>query len=381
LDLAIKEKPLIKYDLQRNPFPNVGIPDQSDSVYTDRVEELRIIGDAIKGTMRGSSAHVVIVGSYGNGKTATLKFVKEQIERQIGQALAVYISNSGETFLEFYRNFMYEIGVDGLEEFAWSYLELICKIPRLKEKVNKGEILLPEVIENGKAHLHDDLRYTDFATAFLKFVLDETKFLSWKYLCGEPILFEQRKDLDVVSLIDTDEKALRALMSLKTLLNLIGYKMICILVDELESIELLHTFRKQRVLNSIRRLIDLNSSGLCLILACAPEAWNSIIRDYHAFSERIFREVVLKPLNNEIIRQFIADYLKRLRIAENESRSSIHPFTEDAVKQILVAAQGNLRRVLMICNRAVNQGAENGFPLLTAKKLKEMLPEIFENNV
>ena len=381
MELGIREKPLSKYDLQRNPFPNVGIPYQSDSIYTDRVEELCIIGNAIKGTMRGSSAHVVIVGSYGNGKTATLKFVKEQIEQQIGQALAVYISNPGETFLEFYRNFMYEIGVDRLEKFAWSYLELICKKPRLKEKVNKGETLLPEVIENGKTHLHDNLRYTDFATAFLKFVLDETKFLSWKYLCGEPILFEQRKDLDVVSLIDTDEKALRALMSLKTLLNLIGYKMICILVDEVESIELLHAFRKQRILNSIRRLIDLNSSGLCLIMACAPEAWNSIIRDYHAFSERIFREVILRPLNNEIIRQFIAGYLKRLRIAEKESHSPIHPFTEDAVKQILVAAQGNLRRVLMICNRAVDQGAENGFPLLTARKLREMLPEIFENNV
>jgi len=38
----------------------------------------------------------------------------------------------------------------------------------------------------------------------------------------------------------------------------------------------------------------------------------------------------------------------------------------------------NLRRVVMVCNRAINRGSEIDFPLLNAQKLKEILPEIFE---
>jgi len=378
LDLRIQQKPLTEYNLKRNPFPNVGVPDEPVSIYTDREEELRVIEDAIKGTLRGGSSHVVIVGSYGNGKTTTLKFAKGQIEQQLPDSIAVYLSNPGETFLEFYRNFMYELRLERLEHFAWSFLGLAYGVSDLKQRVNRGDILVSDIIEAGRRRLYTDLQYTDFATAFLKLVLDETRFLSWKYLCGEPVIFEQRRELDVVMLINTDEKALRAFMSLKTILQSIGYKMICILVDELESIELLHPFRKQRILNSIRRLIDLNPSGLCLILACAPEAWSSIIRDYHAFSERIFREVVLKPLNRGVIQDFIADYLIRSRINRIDENPGIAPFTEDAIGDILIAAQGNLRRVVMICNRAIDRGSEIGFPLLTAKKLKEILPEIFE---
>lgn len=380
MDLRVQQRPLTKYNLQRNPFPNVGVPHEPVSIYTDREEELRVIGDAIKGTLRGSSSHVVIVGSYGNGKTTTLKFVKWQIEQQLPNALALYLSNPGETFLDFYRNFMYEFGLERLEHSAWSYLELVYGTQGLKKKVEQGDALISEVLEIGKKRLYNGFRYTDFATAFLELILDETKFLSWKYLCGEPILFEQRRELDVVTLIDSDEKALRAFMSLKSILQSIGYQMICLLVDELECIELLHPFKKQRVLNSIRRLIDLNPSGLCLVMACAPEAWSSMVRDYHAFSERIFREVVLKPLNGDIVRDFVAAYLNRSRINNNDKNNGIYPFTEDAIREILIAAQGNIRRVLMICNRAIDRGCDIDFPLLTMEKLKEILPEIFQTS-
>jgi len=376
--LQVTQKSFAKYNLKKNPFPNVGVPDDSVSVYSDREKELHTIEDAIVGTMQGSSSHVVIVGSYGNGKTATLKFIKGQIEKQLSNAVSIYLSYPGDTFLEFYRNLMYELGLDKMEYFVWSFLELVNKETDLKQKIEVGEVLITDIIEKGKKFLYNHLRYMDFATAFLKLTLDRSKFLSWKYLCGEPVVYEQRRELDVVTLIDTDEKALRAFMALKSILNLIGYKIICILVDELESIELLHPTRKQKVLNSIRRLIDLNPSGLCLIMACTPEAWSSIISDYHAFSERIFREVILKPLDGAAVREFIRTYLKVYRTDSDNKKPDIHPFTKDAIEQILIAAQGNLRRVLMICNRAIQKGCEVGFPLLTAHKLKEILPEVME---
>lgn len=378
MELSLSPQDFEKYGLAANPFPNVGIPDESVRVYTNRIEELKVIAEAIKGTLRGGSSHIIIVGGYGNGKTSTLKYVKNQIETQIQSSLSIYLSYPGETFLEMYSNLIYEIGLIRLEEFVWRYLEKANRERNLRERVDSGEVLLPEIIDEGKRRLFSTLNYNDFATAFLSLVLNDSKFLSWKYLCAEPILHEQRRFLDVVSLIDTDEKALRAFMSLKVILSEIGVDTICLLIDEIESIEILHILRRQKLLNNIRRLIDLNPRGLCLVMACTPEAWSSIISDYHAFSERIFRNVVLRPLDNEMLRQLILDYLNMYRIEQN-SDLDIYPFNEDALDDILLAAQGNVRRVLMICNRVIEIGAEGGYPEIDSTRMKDFLPELFRH--
>jgi Cdc6-like AAA superfamily ATPase len=375
VELGLKLLDYTGYNFTTNPFPSVGIPDDSPSVYTNRVEELRMIAETLKGTLRGGSSHVVIVGNYGNGKTSTLKYIKNQVDKQLDNTLTIYLSYPGEGFLELYNNMIYEIGLSRLEEIVWEYLEVSNSDTDLRNKVESGSALLPEIIEQGKNRLYNSLNYNDFATAFLNLILVESKFVSWKFLCGEPILHEQRKEIDVVSLIDTDEKALRAFMSLKQVLSEIGVDFICLLLDEIESIETLHIFKKQKLLNSIRRLMDLNPRGLSLIMACTPEAWSSIISDYHAFSERIFRNVVLKPVNNEIIRQLVIDYMNLARI--NDHYPEIYPFDEDALIDILLAAQGNVRRVLMICNRVIEKGAEKSYPTITSESLRLLLPDIF----
>ena len=376
MELSINQIDFTRYNLSANPFPNVGIPDETAQVYTNRVEELRLIGDTIVGTLRGSSSHVVIVASYGNGKTATLHYVNNQVKDQIPRAISIHLSYPGESFHELYSNFMYELGLKKLEDLVWAYLEKANNEINLRDKVESGEKILPEIIEVGKSKLFIDLSYNDFALAFLHIILSETKYLAWKYLCGEPILHEQRRQLDTVSLIDTDEKALKAWMSMKSIFSILDSNLICLFLDEIESIETLHTFKKQKLLNSLRRLIDLNPTGLSLIMACTPEAWNSIISDYHAFSERIFRNVVLRPLDTKMIRQFVIDYMRVYRI-NGDSVSDIFPFTEDSLDNILIAAQGNLRRVLMLCNRTIEKGAEAGYNEITTSRLKMFFPELF----
>ena len=167
-------------------------------------------------------------------------------------------------------------------------------------------------------------------------------------------------------------------MSLKRILSLLGNKLICILIDEFESIEYLHPILKQKILNSVRHLIDLNPQGLCLVIGCAPDVWVDIIKEYHAFSERIFRQITLRALNKEDLRNFISSYLQHFRIKEADPPTDIFPFTEDAINEVQKAAEGNIRRMLMICNQSIDVGADTGFPTINAKKLKEMLPDLFE---
>jgi Cdc6-like AAA superfamily ATPase len=378
VELSVKQVDYAKYNLKNNPFPYVGVPNEKILVYTNRKKELKQISEAIKGTLKGSSSHLILVGNYGNGKTSTLKYIGNQISTQVPQSQTIYLSYPGDSFLELYGNMIYQIGLPMLEDYIWRFLEISNEIDDLKQKVDTGEVLFPEIIEIGKRKLFDLVNYNDFATALLHIVLSDTRFVAWKYICGESVLHDQRKELDIVSVIDNDEKALRAFLSLKILLNYVNKTRIFLLIDEMESIETLHIFKKQKMLNSLRRVMDLNPTGLCMIMACTPEAWNGIISDYHAFSERIFRNVILTPLNEEMLRQLIVDYLAIHRIDPDLNGSSIHPFSAEALSDIQLAAQGNVRRLLMICNRIIEFGLENEYNEITSEVVKELFPEIFE---
>ncbi len=366
------------YGLKQNPFPYVGVPEDAVSLYADRKRELKMLEEVIKSSLHNVSCHAALIGSYGNGKTHTLKYLKKQIENQLEDVVVVYISNPGDRILSLYSNFMYEFGFHRLEELVWRFLEFATGEKNLRKKVNEGEVLLPEILEIGKRRLLNEIRYTDFATAFLKLTMEECKFLAWKYLCGEPIISDYRRELDVVSAIDNDEKALRAFMSLKHILALLGNKLLCLLIDEFESIEYLHPILKQKILNGIRHLIDLNPQGFCLIIGCAPEVWVDIVKEYHAFSDRIFRQITLKALSEKDMRDFIAAYLKKQRLNDIDPPSEIFPFTEDAIKEIHRVAEGNIRRMLMICNQAIDIGVENNTSAINANELRDMLPDIFE---
>lgn len=378
LDFKRVSKSYKAYGLKRNPFPYVGVPEDSVSLYADRKKELKIIEEVIKSSLQNVSCHATLIGSYGNGKTHTLKYLKKQIENQLENVVVIYISKPGDRILWLYSNFMYEFGFHRIEELVWKFLEFATGEKSLRKKVNEGEVLLPEILEIGKRRLLNEIKYTDFATAFLKLTMEECKFLAWKYLCGEPIISDYRRELDVVSAIDNDEKALRAFMSLKHILTLLGNKLLCLLIDEFESIEYLHPILKQKVLNGIRHLIDLNPQGFCLILGCAPEVWVDIVKEYHAFSDRIFRQITLKALSEKDMRDFITAYLKMSRAEDADPPSEIFPFTDNAITAIHKAAEGNIRRMLMICNQAIDTGIERNTPVINSETLKELLPDLFE---
>ena len=336
-----------------------------------------LIGESIRGVVEGSSSHLVLVGSYGNGKTKTLLVVKQGLESQLGSSVVVpYVPNPGETFLDLYRNMMQDIGEKRLRELVWNILERKAHKNNLKVKIEKGEVLLTEVLQKCRMELYEEFGHADFVNALIQLTLEERRFDAWRYLCGEPTISENRRVLDVVAPINNDERALRAMMSMIKLFSQTGVKVFCILIDELEAIQLLFPWKKQRLLNNIRRLIDLNPRGLCLIMSCAPDAWSGIIKEYHAFSERIFREVVLKPLDQSGTGKLVSSYLGLKRIDSNRRIPTLYPFTNDAIEEISQSSQGNVRRTLMICNRAVDIGSKNGHPEISRAFLKKHLPEI-----
>ena len=378
LDFRDEHRSYEQYKLKSNPFPHAGIPDDRELLYVDREKELKIIEDVIKSALRGHSSHLLIIGNYGNGKTHTLRYIKQQLESQRDDVIAVYISNPGDSFTALYSRFFHALGLKTVENLIWLFLEKISGVSDLKEKVHSGETLLPELLKIAVKKICDIVGYEDFATTLLKFILDDYKLLSWRYITGESLSSEQRKVLDVISNIDSDDKALRAFIGFKRFTHFLGFKLMCILIDEFESVQALHPRARQRLLNGIRHIIDLSPIGLCLIIACSPEAWSSIFSEYHAFSERIFRKVILRPLTKDEAYMFITSYLSHQRTQyDHDDINAIYPFTEDAIELIYRASEGNVRRLLMICNQAIDAGLNRGCPILNADVLRRILPDVF----
>src|SRR5262249_41048043 len=154
------------------------------TLFVGRKSELHGVEETVRGALRGSSAHMVIVGTYGNGKTTTLKHIQGQFESQLSKALAIYLSNPGESFLDLYRSIMGEIGFERFESIVWKYVETVCGSRDIQSRVVRGQVLFSDLVSRVRPILFSKIRHPDFAIALLKLIMDGTSFDAWRYLCG-----------------------------------------------------------------------------------------------------------------------------------------------------------------------------------------------------
>ncbi|MEM3697079.1 MAG: DUF2791 family P-loop domain-containing protein [Candidatus Bathyarchaeia archaeon] len=406
------------YFLTKNPFPSVGVPEDDPPFCINREEEVDIVYRSLVSSLRGFSTHLSIVAGYGNGKTHLLKYIKKEIgkllEKESEKILVGYVSCSGTSFRDIYRGFMYDVGYDFFHNLSWQVLgytasklierkkmqfteepkkvaeSLNKDLLSIKRLVDDGTVILSTLIKESKDEFLPIVKWQDFLTAFLQLTMEETGLLAWRWLSGDPTYSEQRRDLGIVTPIDTDDRALQLFMCLRKILKILGYDLVCLLLDEFESIDMLIPPKRQALLNSIRHLIDLNPKGLSLIIACTPETWANIIREYHAFSERIFKEITLRPLNEQNINQFVKEYLRNSRSISEEKLMRklekekiciedpcLYPFTDGALKMILQISQGNIRRTLSLCNIAIDTCSMMRNSLINEDVLKKSLTDVF----
>lgn len=85
-------------------------------------------------------------------------------------------------------------------------------------------------------------------------------------------------------------------------------------------------------------------------------SWQDVMSEYHAFSERIGQEVALRPLTAENLTELVEDYLERERTTTDSGRA-VRPFTEESLELILQRSQGNIRQVLSVCSRMLDEAA------------------------
>jgi len=373
------ERDYSMYGLEENPFPYSPVPDDAPEVYCGQDHVADAVSDTISTLLgTGKSKHLVITGKYGNGKSHTLKYARSLV-RDREDVLVGYVAQPGEGFLDIYHEFMYDVGFDEVQSIAYEFLAQVARdetdknpigADAMESLINDGEVLLSELVPAAVQRLSDITKFADFARAIVHMVYEDTNLYAWQWLTAEGIRYEQRKEMEIHSALDDDTMGVRAFTSFKNLLLELGYTGVFVFIDEFEAIARLSNKNKQATLNSIRHLMDQNGSGLSILFACAPEVWQDVMSEYHAFSERIGREVALQPLTAEDINDLVKSYLDRAR--ENTT-DAVDPFTDEGLDLILRQSQGNIRQVLSLCSQSLDEAVEKNIPKIESKVIQTVI--------
>ena len=373
------ERDYSMYGLEENPFPYSPVPDDDPEVYCGQDHVADAVSDTISTLLgTGKSKHLVITGKYGNGKSHTLKYARSLV-RDREDVLVGYVAQPGEGFLDIYHEFMYDVGFDEVQSIAYEFLAQVARdetdknpigADAMESLINDGEVLLSELVPATVQRLSDITKFADFARAIVHMVYEDTNLYAWQWLTAEGIRYEQRKEMEIHSALDDDTMGVRAFTSFKNLLLELDYTGVFVFIDEFEAIARLSNKNKQATLNSIRHLMDQNGSGLSILFACAPEVWQDVMSEYHAFSERIGREVALQPLTAEDINDLVKSYLDRAR--ENTT-DAVDPFTDEGLDLILRQSQGNIRQVLSLCSQSLDEAVEKNIPKIESKVIQTVI--------
>jgi len=368
-----------QFGLEENPFPYSPVPDDNPDLYCGQKHATQEISDTVSTMLStGKSKHLVITAKYGNGKSHTLKYTRSLV-RDRDDVIVGYVAQPGEGFRDIYHEFLYDLGFDQVQAIAYEYLARVTRetteydpssADAMEELIDGGEVLLSELVPTAIQRLNEVTKFADFARAIVHMIYEDTNLYAWQWLTAEGIRYEQRKEMEIHSALDDDTTSVRAFTALKNLLLELGYTGVFVFVDEFESIARLGPKDEQATLNSIRHLMDQNSHGLCMLFGCAPEVWQDVMSEYHAFSERIGQEVALRPLTDEHIQELVSSYLN---LARTDGREGVEPFEERSLELIHQRSQGNVRQVLSLCSRVLDAAVDDGKRQVKTEFVQEVL--------
>ena len=411
------------YFLFDNPFPGIPVTEEIPPLNVDRDELMKDIGDVIKEAFNsGKSQTFVIQGLAGNGKSHTLKFVKNEINRQLTtrtgrKAVAVYVENPGAEFQHFVTKIIDDLGLDFLRDLAYKIIaqqltsdELITFLrdsaakKQLSSFASSSGVLpsdIPKILATDHyevldmfgevvKRLRSTVQFDDFATAILMLCYPlpaEKAAIASNWLLGGKLNKNDLETIRVTQEIADGSNGLRAFFALRMLLDMTDFKMLYILLDEFEQLRSYHATRQNRYYDFMRNWIDQNTTGFCLIACVTPGGWSEMYDAGHPVIRRLLGNVAwLESFDVPRIEQLIGAYLQAGRQtffkknphgAEDFQRTvrkyknaklETFPFELPAVKAVYKMAKGNIGDTLSLCRRLLMKGRDKGFVLIDSEK-------------
>jgi len=387
IDLKIpKPRNYDKFYLKRNPFPAIGIPEETPSITVDREDVIERFQNAIWELLNTDESIItVMVGEYGSGKTHLLKVFKKSVNTQLLSSegtLAVYVKTPGEDFSYFFFGFVDDIGHDLLIRLSSRFIsetmrsehELLEHIfdNNVRRRFMSAELELKELGKNLRFFsLANDLKRSrlsgidsDLVQAFLSLANPRLSSAAWKWFLGERLYKDERDLLHIDTSIDPKE-TYKLFRDLTKLFQKVGLKNLFVLVDELEKITTIQKLKKDKYQDDLRRLIDDHPKNMCFYFAIAPHEWQNLTKEPTALVRRLKGNWhLLEDFKENETRELVEKYLYSARIDQYPGKKvkasfpscdpSLFPFTDEAIVTLSKGSKGVVSDILLFGRKALD---------------------------
>lgn len=270
----------------------------------------------VEAAANGSFVAGVVVGNYGFGKTHTALYIADVIRRDYGKSIVIYVNTPGSSFMRIYRSLIDAVLGD---------LDLVNR-------------------------LVDDLD-TPLKTVF-SLILGEdgdSKEYARSWLYGEsvPQSFRVRMGLGY----RVNEEVALGLM-IKLINAVAKFRLVYIILDELEDLSTIVNVKKLTYLNMIRAFID-SAPGRTLFLALStPAGWDEVVNTHPALARRLSTYIFyLRPYNRDETWEFIRRYIEWRGL-----RLEITPQVASVIYDLTEGNPGEIVRMLLVLHAEYGGG-------------------------
>ncbi len=413
-----------RFGLRANPFPPDGLaPD--DNLLPSSPETLDAIGEFVRQFLRTRKYRgMVVLGTYGTGKTHTLKLIREQLQESGLPLKAIYLITPSYEPYQILRGILRELGQGEVIKMLWNVVmeDLTAKYdkegvdffgqfePRVQSRTTRGRtsaavtsqpplftrrLLAPASLGDYRTFLEAFDRDSLSRDALREYIVSifKDKITPDLSIAGEFAsmlihdqyqAFASWESLTVPgrnrTLFKPDGEPI-LLLALMQVLKANGIQYLIILVDEFEGISLMKRMTRRdavHYLYTLRMLIDRawDEHPFAFVLASTRQAWDTAKGDlYEAFSDRVAEELELPRLNNEQTRQMMINYLDTARNSD-EARGTLSPFDDDFFTVVGQERRNTPRQLVRLCYQLIERAVENGSDRIDASFLREYVPTI-----
>jgi len=206
--------------LKRNPFPQMGVTDDTPYFTVDREDVIKKFQYAVADLRKTNDTNLtMLVGEYGSGKSHMLSQFKQSINTQLlnrkDGVIAAYVKNPGDEFKHIVTSMMDNIGLAKLSGLVKDFLSEIikdddevkkyCKEADLEKFLNNNgsieEVIDQSQVINIVKIIHkkkfQKIDNPDIVSAFLNLAHPEFSSISWKWFIGEKLDSGEQKQTNI----------------------------------------------------------------------------------------------------------------------------------------------------------------------------------------
>jgi len=359
-----------KLNFKANPFAE----EKHDFKMIGRKKDWEEIESTLEHQLQIDSHGIIaIFGSYGVGKTFTLKSLERSIEDD-----SIRIDTNGKTLPIFLKVVETQIPKDYLSNLLIRIIKKIGK-EKLLEIFNESR---PDGPIDFKSNLGSVLHNLD-------------KSIAWKWLTAKSVSASEMKDLGVDYKITDPAESLELFEDFLRVLNSGGYNNMILLLDDLEFLmakggrdkilQIVHEI--QLLWDSFNEMNSVEREKICsviFVLAASIDSWQRFLdmaEEEHkrtggggteTFLRRVKGKIQLSPLTTPQIKEFLKMRLDAYRITPSNDLS---PFSEDYVKFISEVSFGVPSKVLNFSDLILETAIKKNISTIDKKYGEKVLLE------